>query len=72
MLQQSNVGYKAREDSRRREKNYEVGDLVLAYLWKERFPKKVYNKLKLKKIGPCNILKKVLDNAYVLELREEL
>ena len=52
-LQQSNDGYKAREDSRRRAKNYEVGDLVLAYLRKDIFPKMEYNKLNLKNIGPC-------------------
>ena len=39
-LHQNNVGYKKREDLRRREKNYEIGDLVLAYLIKERFPKR--------------------------------
>ena len=49
-LQQSNTSYKAREDSKRREKNYEVGDLVLAYLKREIFPKGEYNKLKMKKI----------------------
>ena len=31
-LQWRNTSYKVREDSKRREKNYEVGDLVLAYL----------------------------------------
>ena len=36
---QSKASYKARADSKRRENNYEVGDLVLAYLKRERFPK---------------------------------
>ena len=67
-LQQSNTNYKAREDSKRREKNYEVGDLVLAYLKREIFPKGEYNKLKMKKIGPCRILKKKSANAYELEM----
>ena len=67
-LQQSNTGYKVREDSRRREKNYEVGDLVLAYLRRERFPKGEYNKLKMKNIGPYRILKKFSANAYELEM----
>ena len=50
--QQSNTSYKVQADSRRREKNYEVGYLVLAYLKRDKFPKGEYNKLKMKKIGP--------------------
>ena len=45
-----------------------MGDVVLAHLRNERFPRGEYNKLKMKKIGPCNILHKFSANAYELEL----
>ena len=57
---------------RKREVNFEVGDLVLAHLRKERFPKREYNKLKFKKIGPCRILRKFSENAYEIELPSDI
>ena len=40
----------------------------MAYLKKER----TYNKLKLKKIGPCKVLRKFSANAYEIELPSDL
>jgi hypothetical protein len=42
--------------------------LILAHLRKERFPRGTYNKLKMKKIGPCRIIRKFGANAYEIEL----
>jgi len=67
-LQDSSYKYKLKADLKRREMNYEVGDMVLAHLRKERFPRVEYNKLKLMKIGPCKFLRKFSANAYEFEL----
>ena len=52
----------------RSEKIFNVGDLVLVYLRKERFPIGTYNKLKDKKYGLFQITKKINNNAYVVAL----
>jgi hypothetical protein len=49
-----------------------VGDHVLSHLRKERFPKGMYNKLKMKKIGPCKISRKFDANAYEIELPDDV
>jgi hypothetical protein len=41
-------------------------------LRKERFTRETYNKLKMKKIGPCRILRKFAANAYEIELLDNV
>ena len=65
-LQNNNQRYKQKADLKRWEAQFNVGDMVLAHLHKERFPKGEYNKLKWKKIGPFRILQIFSSNAYEL------
>jgi hypothetical protein len=67
-LMKSNQEYKRRADQRKRQLQFEVGDLVLAHLRKESFLRGTYNKLKMKKIRPCRVLRKFGENAYEIEL----
>jgi hypothetical protein len=67
-LQNSSQEYKRRADHHRRQLQFKVGDLILAHLRKEIFLRGMYNKLNMKKIRPCRVLKKMGENAYEIEL----
>ena len=61
------------EQANRRRKyvEFEVGDLVWVHLHKDRFPLGKFGKLKLRVDGPFNIIEKIGENAYKLQLPDE-
>jgi mRNA-degrading endonuclease RelE of RelBE toxin-antitoxin system len=71
-IKDSNATYKAHSHNHRCNVTFEVGDLVLVVLTRDHFPATKYNKLRERKIGLCEILQKINDNAYQFRLPSHL
>ena len=68
-----NTQYKAKVDVKRRYKEFQSGDKVIAHLRNEHFLVGTYNNLKMKQFGSCKIVRSHdFGNAYEVELPIEL
>ena len=66
-LEISNAKYKETTE-KKREKVFEEGDMVMEYLRRDRIHVGSYNKMKRKKYEPFKTVKKISDNAYIVDL----
>ena len=67
-IAQSNTNYKLRSDVRKRLILFNVSVFVMVRIRPEQFPPATFKKLHARSAGPFQILKKLNDNAYVIDL----
>ena len=67
-IERSNASYQAQANKHKKKMVFQPGDLVWVHLRKERFPTKRKSKLMPRADGPFEILERVNDNAYKVNL----
>ena len=67
-LSLSTEAYSTAANTRRKDRQFQVGDMVLIRLKPERFPLGSFNKLHARRARPFKVVKKLGPNAYVIEL----
>ena len=58
----------ARADKHQKEMIMEEDDLMWVHLHKDRFPVEHNSKLKPRRDGPCQVLKHINNNVYVIDI----
>ena len=71
-MEKSNARYKVVADNKMREKVFEEENMIMVYMRKERISARSYNKLKPRKYGPFRVIRKINDNAYVVDLPSDM
>ena len=64
----NNAKYKSTTDAHRRYKCFEIGNFVMIRLRPERFPPGTFSKLQARGMGPFEVLSKVGENGYVIDI----
>jgi len=67
-IEQSNASYQAQANKHRKQVIFNPGDLVWVHLRKERFPSKRKSKLMPRANGPFEVLERINNNAYNINL----
>ena len=67
-IRKSNLSYSTQANKHRRERVFQPGDLVWIHLRKERFPAQRKTKLIPRANGPFEVLERINDNAYKVDL----
>lgn len=70
-IEKKNEGYAKNANKGRKKVIFEPGDWVWVHMRKERFPKQRKSKLQPRGDGPFQVLERINDNAYKLELPGE-
>ena len=70
-IEKSNASYQAQANKHKRRVVFQRGDLVWIHMRKERFPSKRKSKLMRRADGPFEVLDRVNDNDYKINLRKD-
>ena len=70
-IENKNEQYETKVNKGRRQVNFELGDWVCEHMKKERFPARRRSKLHPRRDGPFQVLVRINDNAYKLDLLGE-
>ena len=70
-IAKANEAYKRRANKHQKPIHFQPGDLVWVHLRKERFPSKRKSKLAPRADGPFEVLERIGDNAYKVDLPSE-